>query len=400
MPRYYSVSSSPLKDPTKLSIAFTVVEYTTKPPGGGGAATKKGKKLAQIESTAVRVTDIGVDIGANASADIGAGVCRKSGSKSNESGIGGSAVAMRPILRKGLCTSWLERLATPMLLASEQEAGKPGESKMGLTVGHRGSRSSTCSSFGQSETSNSDVDIDGDSAVAPTMRTEADPRMATPTPPLPIRIPLYIRETKEFALPANHKYPIIMIGPGTGVAPFIGFLEHRQRQCAQQSDHKDDVCSGLWRGGFELDGLQDDDEYSGQRINNVYGECVLFFGNRNRAKDFLYESRLNEFLQDGTLTQLHVAFSRDTQKKVYVQHKMLEQAASIYRMLVKENGYIYVCGDGAKMAKDVDRALMMILSTQGGKVRQGVGGAEAAEMAKTLVEKLKKQGRYVKDVWS
>ena len=356
---------------TKLCVAFTVVEFTSKPPSSGGAATKKGKAAAG-----------------------GSG----SGGGGGFGNVGSAAVALRPILRQGLCTSWLEHLAMPMLLANEEEARRSGHSKRSSGAGPRGgrsSRSSTRSSAGRSGTSNSDVDVDVDDIAVAT-----SPARLAPVPPAPIRIPVYIRETKEFALPANHKYPIIMIGPGTGVAPFIGFLEHRQRQCAQQSDHKDDVCSGLWRGGFELDGLQDDVEYSGQKINSVYGECVLFFGNRNRAKDFLYEARLNEFLQDGTLTQLHVAFSRDTQKKVYVQHKMLEQAASIYRMLVQENGYLYVCGDGAKMAKDVDRALLMILSTRGGKMKQGAGGDEAAERAKAIVEKLKKQGRYVKDVWS
>ena len=182
-----------------------------------------------------------------------------------------------------------------------------------------------------------------------------------------------------------------MVGPGTGVAPFIGFLEHRCRQSAQQSDHKDDVCAGLWRGGFELDDLHDDDEYSGQKINSVYGECVLFFGNRNRKKDFLYEAQLNRYLKDGTLNQLHVAFSREGPKKVYVQDKLREQAAAVYRMLVQESGYLYVCGDGAKMAKDVERALTEILMEQAPMTRD--------EAASTL-ELLRKKRRYVKDVWS
>ena len=354
MPRYYSVSSSPLHDPTKLSITFTSVEYNTKPPSI--ATNNEGS------------------------------------TKSNHG-------ATRPIQRQGLCTSWLEKVAMPMLLKSEAQKLemqlKTNTNSNGRTS--RPNQNSSGSSFGISGVSGNsesekETDLELPYRVGQVNETKDTNETKTFSEDVDsIKIPIYVRETKEFTLPANHKYPIIMVGPGTGVAPFIGFLEHRQKQAVQHSDHKDDVCTGYWRMGFELDDLEDDEEYSGSTMNSVYGECVLFFGNRSRKKDFLYEDKLNQFLKDGTLSQLHVAFSRDGPKKIYVQDRMMEQRAHLYRLLIKENAYLYVCGDGAKMAKDVEKALVEIFCQQGDM---------SIKDAKEKLELLKKQRRYVKDVWS
>ena len=361
-PRYYSVSSSPLHDPTKLSITLTVVEYNTKPPPPHHA---------------------------------------ESGSKTSHG-------TPRPVPRQGLCTTWLEQVAMPLLMNSEKQKGSEeiiGRSKRGNSTGSRSSGGLLSNSESEKETDvvvgemkspctlTSPLSSPASSPSAASTLTSTSSTSSTRLPTLnpSVKIPIYVRETKEFALPANHKYPIIMVGPGTGVAPFIGFLEHRQKQAVQHSDHKDDVCTGYWRMGFELEDLEDDEEYSGQKMNSVYGECVLFFGNRSRKKDFLYEKKLNQFLKDGTLTQLHVAFSRDGPKKVYVQDRMMEQSKAVYRLLVKQKGYLYVCGDGAKMAKDVEKTLVEILSLH---------GKMSPKEAKDMLGHLKKQRRYVKDVWS
>jgi sulfite reductase alpha subunit-like flavoprotein len=356
MPRYYSVSSSPLRDPTQLSITFTIVEFNTKPPPNQNHL----------------LHDIGGD--SNKDQELINSVKRSLGTQNNHP-------PQRPIQRQGLCTSWLEEVAMPMLLQNEQS--KNAKRNTRLSTRSRGSSKSSAKSQSNSE-SEKEGETKRDLSLCP---SSSPSKTCAPT-----KIPIYIRETKEFALPANHKYPIIMVGPGTGVAPFIGFLEHRQKQLIEQSDHKDDVCSGYWRMGFEVDDLEDDEEYSNQNVNSNYGECVLFFGNRNRSKDFLYENKLNEFLKDGTLNQLHVAFSRDGPKKIYVQDKMREQSANIYRMLMKENGHLFVCGDGAKMAKDVEKVLIEIFRKEG-KMKD-------KETAMESLELLKKKSRYVKDVWS
>lgn len=149
---------------------------------------------------------------------------------------------------------------------------------------------------------------------------------------------------------------------------------------------------GFWRMGFELDGLEDDDEYRDNKSNNdVFGDCVLFFGCRNRSKDYIFEKELQGFLDDGTLTRLFTAFSRDQRNKIYVQDRMREQGLMIYDMLVRRHGYIYVCGDGAKMAHDVDEALHDVLGKH--------GGMDKGAVAETIAE-LQAQRRYVKDVWS
>src|SRR3954468_16744049 len=142
-----------------------------------------------------------------------------------------------------------------------------------------------------------------------------------------VRIPVFPSRSK-FRLPENPDTPIIMVGPGTGIAPFRAFLAHRNA------------------GGAR-------------------GRNWLFFGDQKAATDFLYESELKSFGDGGTLTKLSTAFSRDQKHKVYVQTRMLEEARELWQYL-EQGAHFYVCGDAKRMASDVDHALKQIVAEQGG----------------------------------
>merc|ERR1711990_183928 len=149
-----------------------------------------------------------------------------------------------------------------------------------------------------------------------------------------------------------------MVGPGTGLAPFRGFIQERQEQK---------------RGGCKI------------------GETVMFFGCRSKAYDYIYQSDLESAEADGTLTQLFCAFSRDQAKKVYVQHLIAEQGAMVYRLLVEEGGSFYICGDAAEMSRDVQVALL--------KAFEEAGSMSTAE-AEKKIQALKDGGRFQLDVWA
>jgi sulfite reductase (NADPH) flavoprotein alpha-component len=166
------------------------------------------------------------------------------------------------------------------------------------------------------------------------------------------KIPVFIHSAKHFRPPEDGNLPLIMVGPGTGIAPFRAFLQEREATGAD-------------------------------------GKSWLFFGDRNRATDFLYEDEITGWKDRGFLHRLDTAFSRDQAGKVYVQHRMLENAPELWRWL-EEGGYFYVCGDASRMAKDVDDALHRVVEQAGGKSKE-----EAAE----YVEALKKAKRYRKDVY-
>ncbi|MFM8655842.1 MAG: sulfite reductase subunit alpha, partial [Chthoniobacterales bacterium] len=166
------------------------------------------------------------------------------------------------------------------------------------------------------------------------------------------KIPVFIHSAKHFRPPEDGNLPLIMVGPGTGIAPFRAFLQERE-------------------------------------ATGAGGKSWLFFGDRNRATDFLYEDEITGWKNRGVLHRLDTAFSRDQAEKVYVQHRMLENGAELWRWL-EEGGYFYVCGDASRMAKDVDDALHRVVEQAGGKSKE-----EASE----YVEALKKAKRYRKDVY-
>lgn len=165
-------------------------------------------------------------------------------------------------------------------------------------------------------------------------------------------LPIFIQHNPNFKLPANPETPIIMVGPGTGVAPFRAFLEEREELGSE-------------------------------------GKTWLFYGDRHFVTDFLYQTDWQRMLKDGVLTKLDVAFSRDSAEKVYVQHRMLEQAAELYAWL-QEGAHVYVCGDEKHMAHDVHNALLTIIEQQGGL---------DAEAAKAYLAELQAQQRYQRDVY-
>ena len=156
----------------------------------------------------------------------------------------------------------------------------------------------------------------------------------------------------KFRLPEDGNLPLIMVGPGTGVAPFRAFLQERQAVGA---------CGKTW----------------------------LFFGSHREKSDFFYKADFDKFLADGILTRLDTAFSRDQAHKIYVQDRMMGASGELWKWL-EEGAHFYVCGDARRMAKDVDAALRQIVQQESGK---------NAEEANEYVERLKSEKRYKRDVY-
>lgn len=162
----------------------------------------------------------------------------------------------------------------------------------------------------------------------------------------------FFSPNKIFRVPENNALPMIMIGPGTGIAPFRAFLQEREFRKAK-------------------------------------GINWLFFGDRNAASDFIYRDEMATMQKSGVLTKLDLAFSRDQQEKIYVQDRMREQGAELFALL-EQGGYFFVCGDAYRMAKDVDKALHDVITTH---------GKLSEEQTADYVNQMKKDKRYVRDVY-
>ena len=165
-------------------------------------------------------------------------------------------------------------------------------------------------------------------------------------------VEVFVESNDNFRLPADPNTPVIMVGPGTGIAPFRSFMQERDVQGAE-------------------------------------GKNWLFFGNPHFTQDFLYQVEWQGYVKEGLLDKITLAFSRDQEEKVYVQHRLLENGKEVYEWL-EQGAHFYVCGDAMHMAKDVENALISIVQEHGGK-------SEAD--AKAYVVELRKAKRYQKDVY-
>jgi sulfite reductase (NADPH) flavoprotein alpha-component len=166
-------------------------------------------------------------------------------------------------------------------------------------------------------------------------------------------LPVYIQHNENFKLPQNPETPIIMVGPGTGAAPFRSFMQEREET------------------GFHQ------------------GKSWLFFGNQHFVTDFLYQTEWQKWLKNGTLTKMDVAFSRDTKQKVYVQHRMHENSKELFEWL-QDGASVYICGDEKHMAHDVHQTLLTIIEKEGGMSR---------EKAEEYLAGMQQNKRYQRDVY-
>lgn len=165
-------------------------------------------------------------------------------------------------------------------------------------------------------------------------------------------LPVYIQHNQNFKLPQDPDAPIIMVGPGTGIAPFRSFMQEREEMDAN-------------------------------------GKSWLFFGDQHFVTDFLYQTEWQKWLKDGVLTKMDVAFSRDTEEKVYVQHQMKKQSKELFEWL-EQGAYVYICGDEKHMAHDVHNTLLSIIQEE---------GAMSKEKAESYLANLQQQKRYQRDVY-
>jgi sulfite reductase (NADPH) flavoprotein alpha-component len=165
-------------------------------------------------------------------------------------------------------------------------------------------------------------------------------------------VPVFVHSNKNFRLPIDPETPIIMVGPGTGIAPFRAFLHER-------------------------------------RAVGAKGKNWLFFGEQRMASDFMYREELETMQRDGLLTKLDTAFSRDQSGKIYVQQRMRERAAELFAWL-ESGAHFYVCGDASRMARDVEAALHEVIQTV---------GQRSADQATEYLDRLKPEKRYQRDVY-
>lgn len=188
----------------------------------------------------------------------------------------------------------------------------------------------------------------------------------------PVLIPVFPRPSKEFHLPTNTETPVIFIGPGTGVAPFLGFLQHRHLQKQQNPSVQ-------------------------------LGEAWLFFGCRHQSRDYLFESDLNFYKEQHVLNQLIVCFSRDTPQSSkettdtttahpkYVQDNLVIYGKQMMDLMLNQNAIIYVCGDARGMAQDVHQTLIQLLQPHCNQDKM---------QAIQLIQQWQTSGRYLRDIWA
>jgi sulfite reductase alpha subunit-like flavoprotein len=177
---------------------------------------------------------------------------------------------------------------------------------------------------------------------------------------------IFPKPTQDFALPSELSTPLILIGPGTGIAPFMGFLAHRKALIATSSN------------------------------SGSVGTVTVFSGCRHQHHDWLYHKELQSMKDEGIITNLYSAFSRDGTKKVYVQDIMKnnpECSKHLVDTIVNGNGRVYICGDGNRMARDVQNVLAELIGTH-------IDSTKIEEHGKSYIENMKNEGRFLLDIWS
>lgn len=215
----------------------------------------------------------------------------------------------------------------------------------------------------------------------------------TPSSTMSPSVHIFHKSTLTFHLPGSVGPPLILIGPGTGVAPFIGFLEHRHILYQQhQQSLAQEVCIGTWRGSFELDekDLRGEANHVMSYIESIpSGPIRLFFGCRGHH-DFLFKEKLEFFQKEGILTSLDVAMSRVNESKEYVTDRIRARGNEIWELLSVHGAHVYICGDGNNMAKDVQSEFLNIFMSYGGMEE---------EFACEYLQDLKLRRRYLLDIW-
>ena len=206
------------------------------------------------------------------------------------------------------------------------------------------------------------------------------------------RLKIFPKPSAEFELPSSLSTPLILIGPGTGIAPFVGFLRHRQAQSQQSQQTATSMVEGTWRGDYEMEAndlpVSKRDAPSILQQRNV-GKICVFFGCRRSDHDWLFQDEMKQLQQDGIISNLYTAFSRE-EPKHYVQDVMVQDEAcraSLVHLLLETRAAVYICGDGNQMAKDVQNALIKVISPH-------------VDDAPAYLEQMKKQRRLLLDIWT